>query len=136
MCSAASKWLNLLMVISTTGVVRALQMSNHILLGPFHALNATKEVILSAGSTNTPHIRSYLRVVNHTLTKLTSLSAVLLSGIGDSSHLSSFGIDTLVDLPSVGQNLQASPPGASNVRVRLVVPTLNRITLFSPLSGR
>lgn len=30
----------------------------------------------------------------------------MLSGIGDSSVLSSFGINTIVDIPDVGQNLQ------------------------------
>lgn len=30
----------------------------------------------------------------------------MLSGIGDSSALSALGIDTIVDLPDVGQNLQ------------------------------
>jgi choline dehydrogenase-like flavoprotein len=37
----------------------------------------------------------------------------MLSGIGDSSTLSNFGIDTLVDIPDIGQNLQ----------VKLNVPT-------------
>ena len=31
---------------------------------------------------------------------------VLLSGVGDASLLSSLGIETIVDLPDVGQNLQ------------------------------
>ncbi|KAF7376528.1 GMC oxidoreductase [Mycena sanguinolenta] len=49
-------------------------------------LTAEKEVILSAGSIGTPNI-------------------LLHSGIGNSSTLSSLGIDVVHDLPSVGQNL-------------------------------
>lgn len=32
----------------------------------------------------------------------------MLSGIGDAQELSSLGIESIVDLPFVGQNLQAS----------------------------
>lgn len=32
----------------------------------------------------------------------------MLSGIGDTSVLSSVGVETIVDLPDVGQNLQVS----------------------------
>lgn len=51
-----------------------------------HNLTANKEVILAAGSVNTPVILMY-------------------SGIGNSTLLSSLDIPTLVDLPAVGQNL-------------------------------
>ena len=33
----------------------------------------------------------------------------MLSGIGDSDTLSTFGIDTIIDAPDVGGNLQAGP---------------------------
>ncbi len=33
---------------------------------------------------------------------------VFLSGIGDAGYLSSLGIESLVDLPAVGQNLHVS----------------------------
>lgn len=49
-------------------------------------LLARKEVILSAGSINSPQL-------------------LQLSGIGDPDHLSSIGIQTKVALPGVGQNL-------------------------------
>lgn len=50
-------------------------------------MNATKEVILSAGAIGTPHI-------------------LQLSGIGDETILEPLGIETLVSLPDVGKNLQ------------------------------
>ncbi|KAI0712308.1 alcohol oxidase [Earliella scabrosa] len=70
-------------------IVRGVQFAQHE-HGPLYSLNATKEVILSAGAVNTPHI-------------------LMLSGIGDASHLSSMGIESLVDLPAVGRNLQDHP---------------------------
>ncbi|KAJ5779133.1 hypothetical protein N7457_006853 [Penicillium paradoxum] len=50
-------------------------------------VSAAREVILSAGSFNTPQL-------------------LKLSGIGPKQELSKFGIPTLVDLPGVGRNLQ------------------------------
>ncbi|KAH6904212.1 glucose-methanol-choline oxidoreductase [Coprinopsis sp. MPI-PUGE-AT-0042] len=49
-------------------------------------VTATKEVILSAGSYGTPQL-------------------LLLSGIGNSTDLEAFGIEPIIDLPSVGKNL-------------------------------
>jgi choline dehydrogenase-like flavoprotein len=46
-----------------------------------------KEAILAAGSVFTPQI-------------------LQVSGIGDSAHLSSINVSTVVDLPAVGQNFQ------------------------------
>jgi choline dehydrogenase len=48
---------------------------------------AGKEVIVSAGAINSPQL-------------------LMLSGIGDSTHLSDHGIQTLIHSPGVGQNLQ------------------------------
>jgi choline dehydrogenase-like flavoprotein len=56
-------------------------------------LTASKEVILSAGAINTPHI-------------------LMNSGIGDRATLSNIGISTLINLPSVGRNLTDHPHGA------------------------
>ncbi|KAF8199817.1 alcohol oxidase [Mycena galopus ATCC 62051] len=53
-------------------------------------LNATKEVILSAGSIGTPHI-------------------LLHSGIGDAESLTALGISPVHNLPSVGKNLSDHP---------------------------
>ncbi|KAJ7681664.1 alcohol oxidase [Mycena rosella] len=58
--------------------------------GKLITLTAKKEVILSAGSVGTPTI-------------------LLHSGIGDASTLTSLGIKSLHNLPSVGQNLTDHP---------------------------
>ncbi|KAF2182747.1 GMC oxidoreductase [Zopfia rhizophila CBS 207.26] len=50
-------------------------------------VNVKEEAILSAGALHSPHL-------------------LQLSGIGPSSLLSQYGIETLVDLPGVGHNLQ------------------------------
>ena len=55
--------------------------------GPFFYCNATKGVILAAGAVNTPQI-------------------LMLSGIGNSTQLSQFDIQTIVSLPDVGKNMQ------------------------------
>ncbi|KAI0754898.1 alcohol oxidase [Daedaleopsis nitida] len=72
-----------------TPAVRGVQLAQSE-NGPYYTINATQELILSAGSINTPHI-------------------LMLSGIGDASSLSAFGIESLVDHPTVGQNLQDHP---------------------------
>lgn len=61
--------------------------------GTIRTLQATKEVIVSAGSIRSPAILE-------------------LSGIGNPSVLSPLGIDVAVDLPSVGSNLQDQPANA------------------------
>lgn len=50
-------------------------------------LHARKEVILCGGAINSPQV-------------------LMLSGIGPQAHLQQHGIDSIVDLPGVGQNLQ------------------------------
>ncbi|GAA5859459.1 hypothetical protein JCM1840_004625 [Sporobolomyces johnsonii] len=53
-------------------------------------ISASQEVILSAGSLQSPQILE-------------------LSGVGNASFLESFGISSVVDLPGVGENLQEHP---------------------------
>lgn len=55
--------------------------------GPVYTLDAVNEVILSAGAVNTPQL-------------------LMLSGIGDKTQLSKFKINTIVNSPMVGKNLQ------------------------------
>jgi choline dehydrogenase-like flavoprotein len=54
--------------------------------GKSYTATARKEIILSAGSLNTPQL-------------------LLLSGLGPKEELSALGIKTIVDLPSVGKNV-------------------------------
>lgn len=58
--------------------------------GERHTVRAEKELILSGGSINSPQL-------------------LMLSGIGPADHLRSMGINPVVDLPGVGQNLQDHP---------------------------
>lgn len=55
--------------------------------GGLHRVAATREVLLAGGAFNTPQL-------------------LMLSGIGDAEHLREVGIETKVDLPGVGRNLQ------------------------------
>ena len=54
------------------------------------SLNATKEIILSAGAINTPQL-------------------LLLSGLGPAPHLASLGIPLVLDHPDIGQHLSDHP---------------------------
>ncbi|KAI9154870.1 GMC oxidoreductase family protein [Paramyrothecium foliicola] len=58
--------------------------------GPCKSVKVTKEAILAAGAVHTPQI-------------------LQVSGIGDSTTLARLGIETVADLPGVGQNLQDHP---------------------------
>ncbi|KAI4648620.1 uncharacterized protein J4E78_008683 [Alternaria triticimaculans] len=55
--------------------------------GQKHTVQASKGIIIAAGSVHTPQI-------------------LQLSGIGDTAHLKSLGIETVSGLPGVGRNLQ------------------------------
>lgn len=69
-----------------------------------HTVTATKEIILSGGSINSPQL-------------------LMLSGLGEADQLKEHGIDVIADLPGVGKNLQ------DHLQARLVYkcnePTLN-----------
>lgn len=67
-------------------------------LGQSLAVTASNEVILSAGAIGTPQI-------------------LQLSGVGDSNVLSKLGIETVVDLPDVGKNLQDHPMAVAYLQV-------------------
>ena len=60
------------------------------LSGPLFSVEARKEIVLSAGSINTPQI-------------------LFNSGIGDNATLQSMGIAPVIDLPAVGKNLSDHP---------------------------
>ncbi|KAI0712239.1 alcohol oxidase [Earliella scabrosa] len=67
--------------------MRAVEFAQTANVGTRHVMRAAKEVILSAGSINSPQI-------------------LMLSGIGNATQLSSMGIKPLVNLPVIGTNLQ------------------------------
>ncbi len=56
------------------------------------AVTARREVVLSCGAIDTPKL-------------------LMLSGIGPAEHLRSVGVDVLLDVPGVGENLQDHPEG-------------------------
>lgn len=70
--------------------------------------SASAEVILSAGSLQSPQLLE-------------------LSGIGSSAVLSSFGIDTVVDLPGVGANLQDHPAVINIYKLKPGVQSLDQM---------
>jgi choline dehydrogenase len=105
--------------------------------GKLHSVGAAWEVILCAGAIHTPRL-------------------LLLSGIGPQDDLQQLGIDTVVDLPGVGRNLQDHilltglcfeakrplPPPNNNLggstffwksRSELDVPDLKFVSLAVPL---
>ena len=67
--------------------------------GEIHALQARREVILSAGALQSPQL-------------------LMLSGIGAGAELQSFGIPLIHDLPGVGKNLQDHPDYVFNYRAK------------------
>ncbi|KAF8551708.1 alcohol oxidase [Imleria badia] len=74
---------------------------------PFE-LEVNKEIVVSAGSYNTPRLLE-------------------LSGIGDPEILSKFNITPVVNLPTVGENLQEHPYVISDFVVKEGVFTLDRL---------
>ena len=73
--------------------------------GKIEVIRATREVIVSASSLNSPKI-------------------LMLSGIGPAQHLAEHGIDVVADRPGVGQNLQ------DHLELYLQMACSQPITLF------
>lgn len=76
--------------------------------GQTYIVNATKEVILSGGTVNTPQLLE-------------------LSGIGSKSILSKHGIEVLYDNPNVGENLQDHTYAATVYNLKPGNPTLDTL---------
>ncbi|BBC71854.1 conserved hypothetical protein [Altererythrobacter sp. B11] len=75
--------------------------------GP-QVVRARREVILSGGSYNSPHL-------------------LMLSGIGPAAHLKSHGIEMLHDSPGVGRNLQEHPCAMLEFNAAEPVTFLNQL---------
>jgi len=98
-CSAAKGYLTPALArpnltVLTKALVEKIQISDGVATGvklqidgKSIELTASKEVLLSAGAINSPQV-------------------LMLSGLGPKEHLAEKGIETKVDLPGVGQNLQ------------------------------
>jgi 4-pyridoxate dehydrogenase len=98
-CSAASAYLRPAMrrgnVKVLTGAMATRVLLNggratgvaYVKRGETYEVGARREVLLAGGVINTPQL-------------------LMLSGVGDSSELAAHGIETRVDLPQVGKNLQ------------------------------
>lgn len=78
--------------------------------GTSYVVNATKEVILSAGSFQSPQLLE-------------------LSGIGNATLLRSHGITPLVDLPGVGENMQDHAMAAQMWQVNTGVKTWDELRI-------
>ena len=75
--------------------------------GP-RVIRATREVILSGGTYNSPHL-------------------LMLSGIGPAAHLKDKGIAVLHDSPGVGRNLQEHPTASLEWDAKAPVTFLNQL---------
>ncbi|MEC7764306.1 MAG: GMC family oxidoreductase N-terminal domain-containing protein [Pseudomonadota bacterium] len=99
-------------VVIEEGVATGVEIEQN---GAKRIIGATQEVILSAGTMNTPQI-------------------LMLSGVGDGAQLKSHGVEVKHDLPGVGQNLQDHPSVAitaydkSRSSMALNARTLPRLT--------
>lgn len=84
--------------------------------GRRHVVRAGKEVILSAGAFNSPHL-------------------LLLSGIGPADHLREHGIAVVADLPGVGRNLQDHIAASVGVECVQPITYLNHLSIASKISA-
>ncbi|KAI0030160.1 alcohol oxidase [Vararia minispora EC-137] len=87
-------------------VFRGVEYATSVPSSNRNVINATHEVILSAGAIMSPQI-------------------LMLSGIGSRSTLSGLGIQTIVDNPEVGQHFHDHPRFASIYTVADDVPTMD-----------
>ncbi|GAB1743243.1 hypothetical protein NU219Hw_g9094t1 [Hortaea werneckii] len=96
--------------------VKALTAGTYGTPGKNYTLNARKEVILSAGTFQSPQL-------------------LMVSGIGNCTELKDLGIDCKVKLPGVGQNMWDHPIFGSThaVKVNTASTSLNNATLAAIL---
>lgn len=75
--------------------------------GHKYTVKAKREIILSAGvpPPSLPGIHQIGRVIDALTGTFKTPQLLELSGVGDRSLLKSFGIETQIDLPGVGENL-------------------------------
>ena len=111
-CSSATAYLHPalarpnLTVLTQARVLRLLTVAKQcrgvelLIGGQRQSLNCRREVILSAGTFNSPQL-------------------LLLSGIGPAEHLASHGIAVVHELPGVGQNLVDHPDFVTSYRALL-----------------
>ncbi|KAI0315855.1 alcohol oxidase [Amylostereum chailletii] len=88
----------------------------YIVNGTTYGARAAREVVLSAGSFQSPQLLE-------------------LSGIGNASRLESVGIEAVVDLPGVGENLQDHTLTASDFIVKPGVLTLDALSFNATFSA-
>ena len=74
-------------LIDSSGAPRASGVEYRDAAGDTHTIEASREVVLSAGAVGSPHL-------------------LMLSGVGERSQLESAGVDCLVDAPEVGKHLK------------------------------
>lgn len=74
-------------------------------------VGVNKEAVLSSGALHSPQL-------------------LQLSGIGSSSQLARLGINLVVDLPGVGQNLQDHYIAPTTMQSRLLLSLLNPVWSF------
>ncbi|KAK1227260.1 hypothetical protein PQX77_009746 [Marasmius sp. AFHP31] len=70
---------------------------------------ASREIVLSAGSLKSPQLLELSGEINDDIRGGPSSKSCLLSGIGNPQLLNKLGIETLIELPGVGENLQDHP---------------------------
>jgi choline dehydrogenase len=111
------------LVIKTGALVHRLLAQGRKITGVRYAIGhklidaaADREVIVSAGTVNSPHLLE-------------------LSGIGDAQRLKAQGIDLLCDLPGVGENLQDHYNAALAFQFVPGTPSINAMARGLPLLG-